>query len=55
VRQSILYEGGIDLFGMLHANRDLDLHFARIEPKRSDQGQRAVVYRILHGADRAFV
>src|SRR5580704_11540437 len=53
VRQSILYEGGVDLFGMLHADRDLDLHFARIEPKRSDQRERAVMNRILHGPDRS--
>src|SRR5438067_9118024 len=37
---------------MLHADRDLNLHFARIEPKSSDQGERAVMDRILHGPDR---
>src|ERR1700747_109746 len=52
VRESILYGGALDLLWLLHADSDPHLHFARIESKRSDQGERAMMDRVLHRPDR---
>src|SRR5271170_2848821 len=43
VRQRGFDRRGVDLVGLLNADRDLDLHLARVEPEGVDQRQRAVM------------
>ena len=54
MRQSGLDRVALDPLGMLHADRDLDLHRPRIDAEAADQAQRAVVDRVLDGAHRGF-
>src|SRR5437762_9952124 len=42
----------IDARGLLHPDRHLHLHRLRIHAKAADQGQRAVMDRVLHRAHR---
>src|SRR6185437_9831966 len=52
VRQDCFYRGQIDARRLLRADRHLDLHCRRIDTEIADQGQRAVVDRILHRTHR---
>src|SRR5205807_5643007 len=52
VRQRGLHRGKFDPVGLLHADRHLDLYRLRIDAEAADQGQRAVMDRVLHRAHR---
>src|SRR5438477_9635118 len=52
MRQGRLDRREIDARGLLHPDRHLDLHRLRIHAKAADQGQRAVMDRVLHRAHR---
>ena len=52
VRQGRFDRSGVDLLGLLYADRDLDLHLLRVEAEGAQEGQRRMMQRVLHRADR---